>query len=147
MEVGEQVTVSAKNKKEYFSDSIFEKAEIKIKRTQGWNSGEWLVTITDDDELEALENQQKEDVSTTLSFWDFDDVEIQVEEDGWFEEWELVKGHFELEKHLKDFDEKSENDPNFDHTDFLEYIENELGFESVDGDSYFTGQICLEEHF
>ena len=84
MEVGEQVTVSAKNKKEYFSDSIFEKAEIKIKRTQGWNNGEWLVTITDDDELEALENQQKEDVSTTLSFWDFEDVEIQVEEDGWF---------------------------------------------------------------
>ena len=141
MEVSEQVTVSAKNKKEYFSDSIFEKAEIKIKRTQGWNNGEWLVTITDDDELEALENQQKEDVSTTLNFWDFEDVEILTEEDGWFEEWQLVAGHFELEKHLKDFEERSENDPDFEHSDFLEYIENELGFENIDGDSYFTGQI------
>lgn len=141
MEVGEQVTVSAKNKKEYFSDSIFEKAEIKIKRTQGWNNGEWLVTITDDDELEALENQQKENVSITLNFWDFEDVEVLTEEDGWFEEWQLVAGHFELEKHLKDFDKRSENDPDFEHSDFLEYIENELGFENIDGDSYFTGQI------
>ena len=141
MEVGEQVTVTAKNKKEYFSDSIFEKAEIKIKRIQGWNGGEWLVTITNDDELEALENQKKQGVSTTLSFWDFEDVELQAEEDGWFEEWELVEGHFDLEKHLRVFDEKSENDPNFEHGDFLEYVENELGFENVDGDSYFTGQI------
>ena len=147
MEIGERYLITSVNRKTYFSESIYEKDEIKLKRVQGWNSAEWLITISDDDELEALTAQLKEDASEKLSFWDFEEVEIQAEDDGWYEEWELLQGDFDLEKHQKDFEEKSENQEDFEHGDFLEYIENELVFESNDGDSYFTGQISVEESF
>ena len=147
LEIGEQYLITSVNRKTYFSESIYEKDEIKIKRVQGWNSGEWLVTISDDDELEALTAQLKEDASEKLSFWDFEEIEVQAEDDGWYEEWEMLQGDFNLDEHLKHYQEKSENQEGFEHSDFLEYIENELEFESNDGDSYFTGQISLEEIF
>ena len=107
IEIGERYLITSVNRKTYFSESIYEKDEIKLKRVQGWNSAEWLITISDDDELEALTAQLKEDASEKLSFWVFEEVEIQAEDDGWYEEWELLQGDFDLEKHQKDFEEKS----------------------------------------
>ena len=96
LEIGEQYLITSVNRKTYFSESIYEKDEIKIKRVQGWNSGEWLVTISDDDELEALTAQLKEDASEKSSFWDLEEIDIQAEDDGWYEESEMLQGYFNL---------------------------------------------------
>ena len=40
LEIGEQYLITSVNRKTYFSESIYEKDKIKIKRVQGWNSGE-----------------------------------------------------------------------------------------------------------
>jgi hypothetical protein len=140
IEIGKSYPVTNAFKKSYKEEMTYQKDDSVIKRNIYWRSGTWYITPKNDDEVKKLEDFMDENFDGLINpYEEFLDAEFESSWDGVYEDWETVEGPIDVDDLIEQHEENMEEDEDYEHFDFEQFLEEGMEYELLDTESFFEG--------